>query len=61
MCANHLCQPVRYGHVTIRRVYLGTKRIGITILYALIYATVFSDGDVYSYLSISDGSDAMGI
>ena len=61
MCANHLCQLVRYGHVAIRMVYLGTKRIGITVLYAFIYATVFSDGDVYSYLSISDGSDAMGL
>nr|WP_261862941.1 Mpo1-like protein [Psychrobacter sp. JCM 18900] len=60
MCANHLCQPVRYGHVAICVVYLGTKRIGITVLYALIYATFFSDGDVYSYLSVSDGSDAWG-
>jgi len=47
MCANYLCQPVRYGHVTIRMVYLGTKRIGIIVLCTPIYATVFSDGYVY--------------
>ena len=61
MCANHFCQPVRHGHIAIRMVYLSTKRIGIIVLYTLIYATVFSHGDVYSYLSVSDGSDAMGL
>ena len=61
MCSGHFCQYIRHGHVALRLVYLGDERLGINILYALINAAVFGNGDFYSYLPISNDVMTMGL
>ena len=61
MCPNDFCQPAGHGHVAVCVVYSRTERVGITVLYTLIYAAIFGNGAVYSDLSVGYGGYAMGI